>query len=72
MDFADLVALYDGSGGGVGIDISGTGLTTARYVRIDNTGSAAFNIDAVSVVPAPGVLVALGLASAARSRRRRA
>jgi hypothetical protein len=69
MTFADLVALYDGSGGGVGIDISGTGLSAARYVRIENNGAAAFNIDAVSVVPAPGALALLAAAAGVRRRR---
>lgn len=71
MDFADLVALYDGSGGGVGIDISGTGLASASFVRIENNGAAAFNIDAVSVVPAPGALGAMALMLGFRARRRR-
>lgn len=70
LSFAELVALYDGSGGGVGIDISGTGLDFARFVRIENNSAAAFNIDAVAVVPGPGVL-SLGLAGLGLTARRR-
>lgn len=72
LTFAELIALYDGSGGGVGIDISGTGLTSAQFVRIENNSGAAFSIDAVAVVPAPGVLAAgfIGLTIVPRRRRR--
>lgn len=73
LSFAELIALYDGSGGGVGIDIAGTGLDFARFVRIENNSAAAFNIDAVAVVPAPssaGVLV-LGLGGLGGAFRRR-
>lgn len=72
LTFAELIALYDGSGGGVGIDISGTGLDFARFVRIENNSASAINIDAVAVVPGPGVL-GLGIAGLmmATGRRRR-
>jgi hypothetical protein len=70
MDFEDLRALYGSSGGGIGIDISGTGLSSASYVRFVNAGGAAFEIDAVAVVPAPGVLLTAGLGLAALRRRR--
>jgi hypothetical protein len=71
LSLAELIALYDGSGGGVGIDISGTGLDFARFVRIENNSASAFNIDAVAVVPAPGTVAfgVFGLALAARRRR---
>jgi hypothetical protein len=71
LSFAELIDLYDGSGGGVGIDISGTGLDFARFVRIENNSASAFNIDAVAVVPAPGAVAfgVFGLAFAARRRR---
>lgn len=72
MDFSDLVALYDGSGGGVGIDISGTGLDWAAFVRIENNSASAFSIDAVAVVPAPGALTGLGVGLGLAVLRRRA
>lgn len=70
LSFGELIARYDGSGGGVGIDIASTGLTSARFVRIENNSNAAFNIDAVSVVPAPASVMALaGIGLSARRRR---
>lgn len=70
MDFDDLRALYGSSGGGIGIDISGTGLSSASYVKFVNAGGAAFEIDAVAVVPAPGALLTAGLGLMALRRRR--
>lgn len=73
MTFADIVAGYNGSGGGFGVDISATGLTEVRYVRISVAENAAFvpEIDGISVVPAPAAasLLALGLAASGRRRR---
>lgn len=71
LSFAELIALYDGSGGGVGIDIAGTGLETARFVRIENNSNSAFIIDAVAVVPAPGALALLTVGLGLTARRRR-
>ncbi|MFZ4573944.1 MAG: hypothetical protein ACOYN0_06070 [Phycisphaerales bacterium] len=75
MSFNQLVAAYDGSGGGTGFDISTTGLPSISFVRITNVSlvSAAFEVDAfadVSPIPAPGagVLLALGFAAARRRR----
>jgi hypothetical protein len=72
MSFAQLVAFYDGSGGGIGIDIASTGLDSASYVRFLNNSGEAFEIDAVAVVPAPGVLFMLGLGGIFATPRRRA
>lgn len=70
LSFTELIARYDGSGGGVGIDIASTGLTSARFVRIENNSNAAFSIDAVSVVPAPASVLALaGVGLLGRRRR---
>ena len=53
MDFADLVAAYDGGAGGVGIDLASTGLSSARFIRlrqpVGTIGSP--EIDAVAVIP---------------------
>lgn len=61
--FAELVAGYNGSGGGTGFDLAGTGLTSARYVRILNVATAgSVEIDAISIVtpiPAPASLLLL-------------
>ena len=48
MSFAEIVALYDGSGGGIGIDITSSGLDSASYVRFLNDSGEAFEIDAVA------------------------
>lgn len=71
MSFTELLAFYDGSGGGVGIDIASTGLTSARFVRIENNSNAAFNLDAVGVVPAPptAAVALAGIGLLARRRR---
>lgn len=72
LTFAEIVALYNGSGGGIGIDIASTGLESANYVRFLNESGEAFEIDAVAVVPAPGVLFMLGLGGVFATPRRRA
>lgn len=72
MSFDQLIDLYDGSGGGIGIDIASTGLESAGYVRFLNESGSAFEIDAVSVVPAPGALLALGMGALLTTSRRRA
>ncbi|MDF1810535.1 MAG: hypothetical protein P1U42_12665 [Phycisphaerales bacterium] len=72
LSFEEIVSLYDGSGGGIGIDISASGLSSASYVRFLNNSSNAFEIDAVAVVPAPNALLLVGLGSLTCVRRRRA
>ena len=72
LDFAQISALYGASGGGVGIDIASTGLDSASFVRFRNESASAFEIDAVSVVPAPGAFACVTIALAGATRRRRA
>ena len=72
LSFAQLISMYNGSGGGIGIDIASTGLSSASYVRFLNNSGEAFEIDAVAAVPAPGALMLLSLGSLAATRRRRA
>lgn len=74
--YAQVQAAYDGSGGGTGVDLAGTGLLSISYVRVRNVGtSGALQIDAfsdVSAVPAPAAWLALApLACATISRRRK-
>lgn len=55
--FSDIVALYDGSGGGIPIDIAAAGLSAVHYVRIDVlTGASSVEIDAFALVPEPATL----------------
>ncbi|MBL4697568.1 MAG: hypothetical protein JKX70_01920 [Phycisphaerales bacterium] len=72
LSFSQIIDLYNGSGGGVGIDISSTGLNSANYVRFLNESGEAFEIDAVAVVPAPGAFMLLSIGALAAARRRRA
>lgn len=71
--FAQIVAGYNGSGGGLGVDIASSGLTSVNYVRISVDAAAASvpEIDGFAIVPAPGAaatLVVLGIAAARRRR----
>jgi hypothetical protein len=52
LDHAALVDVYDGSGGGAGIDIGALGLAAVRFVRIDGPSVTGYSaeIDAVTVV----------------------
>lgn len=74
QSFAAIAAAYNGSGGGIGIDLAGTGLSWVRYIRFDvSTAGPLAVIDGVSDVapiPAPGALSLLALAFAAGRRRR--
>ena len=69
MDLAQVSALYAGSGGGAGIDLSPLGLPWIEYVRVSQPAGDAFSteVDAFADVPEPGSLLlvcaaALGLA----------
>lgn len=54
MGHLELIEMYDGSGGGAGIDLAITGLPWIRYVRISNAGDVSTpEIDAIADV-APG------------------
>ena len=52
MDWSQLLTAYDGSGGGVGIDIAAAGLGEVNFVRITAGDGETPDIDAVSVVRA--------------------
>jgi len=54
LDYEALLAVYAGSGGGTGIDLSTVGLESATHVRISVSANApnAVPIDAITVVPA--------------------
>lgn len=78
LDFAGLLALYAGSGGGTPVDIAQTGLPWIRYARIslDLNATVSTEIDGFSdvrAIPEPGTwgLVALGLLGLAGLTRAR-
>jgi hypothetical protein len=54
LDYADVVAVYGGSAGGVGVDLAWVGLQRARFVRISHAvgGVGSPEIDAVTVLAA--------------------
>ena len=64
--YAELLARYNGSGGGIPIDLAASGLAEVYYVRIDvppNAGPIAF--DAFATVPEPSSLLSIGVLLAA-------
>lgn len=71
--FAEIVAGYNGSGGGTGVDFASTGLDFIRFVRISNPDGniGNINIDGISEVPAPAALPLLAYACLIAPRRRR-
>src|ERR1043165_7556579 len=76
LQFSQIAAAYNGSGGGSGVDIGAVGLPAIQFIRIRNpVGSPeTVEIDAVSdvsPVPVPGTGVVLGAAALVISRRRR-
>ncbi len=74
LTHSEVVGLYDGSGGGAGIDIGAVGLDAISFVRVSSGDSAKFEFDAfsdVAPIPAPSGLALLALTSLAASRRPR-
>ena len=59
LDFKSLLALYDGSGGGAGIDLAPLGLRAIRYVRVQGPLQSGFSpevdafADVAPVAPSP-------------------
>jgi hypothetical protein len=67
MSTSQIIAAYDGSGGGLGVDISSTGLASISYIRFSNPlGSLKTpEIDAVAdvrAVPEPAAIALLAIA----------
>ncbi len=72
LNYAEALALYDGSGGGTPVDIGAAGLSEANYVRISLAAENRYTveIDAMAVVPEPASVVLLVVGVAALVRRR--
>lgn len=70
-DLAEILAIYNGSGGGIPVDIAGSNLDAVSYVRIE-APFAKIEIDALAAVPEPatGVMALIGLVCVARGMRR--
>ncbi len=53
LPYADVVTLYDGGAGGVGIDLAAAGLSSARFIRLRHPVGAfgSPEVDAVVVIP---------------------
>jgi hypothetical protein len=76
LTFAEIVAGYNGSGGGLGIDIGAFGLDAIRFVRITSDANSTLTpeIDAfadVTAVPSPGAMALLLVSGCFMSRPRR-
>ncbi len=74
LSLAEIIDAYDGSGGGAGVDLAGTGLDAISFVRITNLDGALGTpeIDAfadVAAIPAPATLLIAPLTLLARRRR---
>ncbi len=76
LTFAEVVAIYDGSGGGVPVDLTGTGLAWIQYVRVrdpfdDGLGPEVDAFADVAPIPEPATLTLLALALAGTAALRR-
>lgn len=74
MTAAGVLALYNGSAGGTGFDLSVSGFSFINYVRFDGiAGFSGGEIDAVAAVraiPTPGAFILIGLGGLTAARRR--
>ncbi len=71
--FAEIAAMYAGSGGGIPIDVNGAGLAEVHYVRIEvPLGATSPEVDGFAVVPEPAAaLLAFGCVVLCGMRRAR-
>ncbi|QOV88616.1 hypothetical protein IPV69_20595 [Humisphaera borealis] len=67
---AEAIALYNGSGGGAGFDLTDSGFAWIRYIRLSGDGGDVDAIADVTAVPEPGA-VALAFAAGGLLLRRR-
>lgn len=76
LTLSQIIDGYNGSGGGLGIDIGALGLSEISYVRVSNAFGSGVTpeIDGfadVSAVPTPGALAILSVGGLIMNRRRR-
>ena len=73
LSYAQIMASYAGSGGGTGLDIASSGLSSISFVRFTVTSGELLidGLSDVAAVPAPGTLVVAGLGLALTRRRAR-
>lgn len=71
---AQIIAGYNGSGGGTGVDIASTGLDFIRFVRLSNpeTNTGNLYLDGIAAIPTPVTASLFVIASIIAPRRRRA
>ena len=71
---AEIIAGYNGSGGGTGVDFASTGLDFIRFVRLSNPEGNSGNlyIDGIAAIPTPVTASLFVIASIIAPRRRRA
>jgi len=72
LDYQSALALYNGSAGGTGVDLAGSGLASISFVRISVPMGAGINseIDAIVNVPEPSSILMLALGGLIVRRRR--
>lgn len=75
MTYSQILAAYDGSGGGTGVDLASTGFSSISFVRVSlpTTASGNLEIDGfsdVSPVPGPASFASLLIAFGVSRRRR--
>jgi hypothetical protein len=73
LNYAQSLALYNGSGGGTPIDIAEAGLSSVSFVRISlpDNATASAEIDALAAVPEPASLTLICFCGVALISRRR-
>ena len=76
LSFPQVLDLYQGSGGGIPIDIDSSGLGAVRFIRIEvfddgnPNNDISVEIDAISTVPEPASILLLSMAALVLARKR--
>ena len=76
LTFPQVLDLYQGSGGGIPIDIDSSGLGAVRFIRLEvfddgnPNNDISVEIDAISTVPEPASILMLSMAALVWGRKR--